>query len=292
MDMQKRFYQPSGEITGRGVMLMLVTAFVAGPICGLLYGYLTRWNPLVFLSIIGNLLFSGALGFAISIAAQKGNIRSPGMAMLFAVIGSFFSIFFNWVAYIHALGGGFQFNPIIVLLAIFGMIAEGVWSFKGTTVKGIPLLLLWIGEAGVFAFFSAFVVNSIFKASIFCEQCGHWLEHKPPRMSQRDYKSFKPFCDEQAKARLEGGDVSPVTGLQRCDTAEPEHYLDLKLSRCLCCNDLNVLNISETKVVGKKKEKKSSEIVDRLLISSKDADAIQAALEAQAEPAPQPAPIG
>jgi len=85
---QSAYYRPSGTMTPAGIALMLGFGTVTALLLGLVYGYLTFYNPFIYISCLATGGFGFAIGYVAWHGGALGKLRSPVAALtLGAVVG-------------------------------------------------------------------------------------------------------------------------------------------------------------------------------------------------------------
>ncbi len=289
------YYVHSGRMSTGGVVGAAIGTLAAGAVFGAIYGIFSHYNPFIYFTIVANMGLAYAIGIAARRHCTKGHLRNPHMALLLGLLAGCIGVYFNWVFFIYAISAYefFTFSPLNLVIIILGMSVEGIWSIGDQTPTGFVLLGIWLGEALLFIGTAAFSAFAKVKEETYCETCGHWLTFDPPRASLTEWPELA--CFEQpaeATRQLEAGDMNPLLVAIAAPASEDCFY-GAKLLQCPQCDQLHLLTIRETRFVGKKREKKERTLVDRLIISRENAEALLETIgtpepEVAAEPAAEP----
>jgi hypothetical protein len=156
-------------------------------------------------------------------------------------------------------------------------------------VHGILLWCVWIVEAGIVLWLAISMTLKMGKALLYCERCQAWCP------SGRRLFSTPPGDNELLKQRLESKDFSYLISLGPEKKPLPSTWYEVYLHSCDQCRDLNTFTVKAVSVqVNKKGQQKKREraLVDKLLLSTKEVQALQSLKEqALAQQAPATTPV-
>lgn len=262
----ERYYRNSGAVPFAGTLLMIVLGMVAGAVLSFGYALLCRYNPLIYLTFLGTLVFGAGVGGAVRIGARTGKVRNRLFVIIVAAAISLISLYLTWVWYIWLLmrqmlpGFPVVFDPVAVGQFIQAIAEDGVWSMRGWEPTGWQLYAIW----GVEALIVTIVGVKIGAGDTipFCEPCNEWtaggeqsllLAYRDPAEVRRD---------------LENERYEILDDLRR-EPADPANALHATIYRCPKCRDSNYLSVVHTVVATNRKgetETSSTPVVTNLRI--------------------------
>lgn len=283
-----KFYRHSGKAPVTGLILIGIAGFVAVPILGLIYGYLLRYIPFIYINIFIVLGYAYAISFVISRVAKFGKVRNM---FLIGLAGFFFGLladYIGWVAWIAAMVGepsyliGFFF-PLDIVAIITEIAKEGAWTLSGITPTGAFLYLIWFVEACIVIGGSTYLSVIALSEIPFCEDSEAWADKKTM------LGTFAPAENPaQFKASVSQGSFAPFNELKPLQAGARQFTL-LEVFECEQCKSFFVLNVKNVVVTVNNKgkaETKLKPVVSNLIVTP----TILASLRRLAE-VPQPAAI-
>jgi len=264
-----KFYRHSNKAPIMGLLLIGIAGFIAVPILGLIYGYLLRYIPFIYINFFIVLGYAYAVSFVISKVAKFGKIRNM---FLVGLAGFFFGLladYIGWVSWIAAMIGdptyliGFFF-PFDVF-AIIGEIAkEGAWSLSGITPTGGFLYFIWFVEACMVVGGTTYLSVIALSETPFCEDSDIWADKKTM------LGAFAPVSNiQQFKAAVTQGSFAPFTELKPSQPGS-RHFTLLETYECEQCKSFFVLNVKNVVVTINNKgkaETKIKPIVSNLIVT-------------------------
>ncbi len=212
-------YKPSNKFNITGFLLIILAVSGAGCLLSAIYLKINQINPIVYLTILLTCGFGALIGLIANLIIKKFKIRNPGMAVLAVLIGALVFTYFKWALYIswdnqntlqegkedyhlteeymisklpyldNSLGDLLK-SPSELMDQIKNVNEEGRWSYSSshsssstkTPVKGIPLTIVWVFEAGILLLLPMIMANSKSKCP-FSETDDEWMsEYKTPFM--------------------------------------------------------------------------------------------------------------
>ncbi len=215
--MENNTYKPSNKFNITGFLLIILAVAGAGCLLSALYLKINQINPIVYLTILLTCGFGALLGLISNLIIHKFKIRNAGMALLAVLIGALIFTYFKWALYdywdykdvmenmkekynvsesdilkiepeFERTLGGVITSPSTLWNDIKQINEEGRWSYSSshsssstkTPVKGIPLTIVWIFEAGILLLIPMLMANSKAKCP-FSETDDEWMtEYKTP----------------------------------------------------------------------------------------------------------------
>lgn len=279
------FYRHSGKAPILGLILMGVAGFVVTPILGLIYGYLLRYIPLIYINFFIVLGYAYAVSFVISKMARIGKVRNM---FLLGLAGLFFGLlaeYIGWVSWIAAMVGDPSYllaflHPLDILHIIKEIAKEGAWSLNGATPTGWQLYLIWFIEACmVIGGITYLTITSLFKIP-FCEESDTWTESKGV------IAAFGTISDESSfKESIKQGNFSKFNELKPALTQN--QFTILELYECPVCKNFHVLNVKKLTTARDRKGKQNNKehtIISNLIINQSTLGSIKRLFEShQAE---------
>lgn len=268
------YYAHSGK-TGTGSALNLArTAILTGLIAGAIYGLVSRYNPFIYVTVLGNLLVGALAGMSICVSAMKNHVRNAWLPALIGTVAGVIGIYVSWVIWLHFMSPEriWIFNPLKIFLMQLLMAQEGMWSLRGITPTGIWLMLIWAVEALLFIGIAGLMAYARMNDVAYCETCRRWLsEQNDPAQAKHEtgpLVEVQPFDD--VKRALEQGDMRPLTQLSAAEEplARPATYLKASVERCLGCGGLNLLTITRQAKGKKQSDDSDKQILQKLKLSN------------------------
>jgi len=264
-----KFYRHSGKAPVLGLLMIGIAGFVAIPILGVIYGYLLRYIPFIYINFFIVLGYAYAISFVISKVAKFGKVRNM---FLIGLAGFFFGVladYIGWVSWIAAMIGkpsyliGF-FYPFDVFAIITEIAKEGAWSISGTTPTGAALYFVWFVEACMVIGGSTYLSVIALSEIPFCEDSDIWADKKTI------LGTFAPVANPaQFKASVSQGSFAPFNELKPLQ-AGARLFTLLEVFECQQCKSFFVLNVKNVVVTINNKgkaETKIKPIVSNLLVT-------------------------
>jgi len=264
-----KFYRHSGKAPVIGLLLIGIAGFVAIPILGLVYGYLLRYIPFIYINCLIVVGYAYAISFVITRVAKYGKVRNM---ILIGLAGLFFGLladYIGWVSWIAALFGdpsyliGFFF-PFQVFGVITEIAKEGAWSLSGTTPTGAVLYFIWFIEACIVIGGSTYLSISALSEIPFCEDSDTWADKKT------FLGAFMPVANaQQFRAAVAQGSFAPFNELKPAQPGSRKFTL-LETYECEQCKSFFVLNVKNVDVTVNRRgkaETKTKPIVSNLVVT-------------------------
>lgn len=276
MSSDGRFYEPSGVVTFRGLLLIVIGGALGAVVLGALYGYAILYIPWIYFAVLLPCLFGAGVGAAVGYGARFGHTRSPGFSGFFGLIFGILAWYCGWVSWIFALSKQqtLVFSPAQILEVMKSIVPQGTWGLSQVNVTGWVLIVLWILEAlatiGI-AMLLAMGMNS----DPYCEQCRKWID-KHGQVYQ-----LQPTTDPEKLKREILSDVSFLRNLKmksKTFLSGTKNYLEAEITQCPFCRVFTLLTLRKVEVLerGKGKENKFSEpVIQNLIIPPEYAQIIQ-----------------
>ncbi|HEY6162208.1 MAG TPA: hypothetical protein VI112_13330, partial [Bacteroidia bacterium] len=186
--------------SGKAPALPLVLALLFIPFSAMLFAWCYVWCvwhiPFVFLNFILTLLFGLFACLPVFFAVKKGNVRNKGLVMALSLLACALMIYAEWAAWCAlvtqhsfrlgidrtSLEGRAGFSWYLMhpqaMIALAYIVADtGLWTLGSTVVSGIPLVMVWLAEAGLTICIGVFAMVDLLKFP-FSESWQKWLEEE------------------------------------------------------------------------------------------------------------------
>ena len=296
------YYRHSGRFSAVGFPLAMVASVLVAVALGAAYAYVDMYNPCVsVLTFIATAGFGLGVGAATAYALRWAKVRNNTLAIVASVVAALVGLYASWVFWVYALlhQSHLSFVPTPLQLAkhpaaLWRMILRinevGVWSIGSShgvgqrhdPVKGVFLWLIWVAEGVVILTTAILVTTRMVGSRPYCEACDRWAA---PAQSVAAARHADPV---ELKRRLEAHDLDYLQQLGPRDPAG-NLWLEAELCSCPTCQSLHTLTMKAVALVGDKKgkvQKKSTIVIDKLLLSGEEADRIKTLPQAWKPPAP------
>ena len=276
------YYRPSGRFSILGLLMMLVLGGASGVALGAAYGFLTFYNPFVYVNFLATVFFGACMGLAAAVGIKHGKVRSRFVATVTGMAVGGVGLYASWVFWTYAFLTSVDQSAWVVdplgLWYVISQVAEvGIWGILDFTPTGLLLYLVWGIEAFLIVGTCA-IVCTIHADEPFCEQCGRWAENV--------YKGLRlgPSRDPDAlRTQLEAGIVTRLGELRPPAMAA---RTDVSLSACPSCQKIGFLTVEPVEISmdrkGNENESKQT-LVQNLVL---EADGLAAARELTKAAAP------
>lgn len=283
------YYKPSGKFSVIGVLVVLGLGGLVGAILALIYGYLTEFNPFIYINILATVALGFGTGMAVAMGVQIGKMRSPAIALLLGLLVGGFTHYVGWVTWTHALLADagkdvWILNPAALIEVIQLLAQKGVWSLKGSTPTGVFLYVVWSIETLIVVGFVAFASYSA-ASETFCESCDVWTENQ-----LTDIPLGMGLPTEEIKSKLESGNFLALKELGAMDGLK---YHTITLAACPSCQMAGFLSLSAVEMKPKKgdeMETNSKVVVEKLCLTASGISEVQRVAQevlSSAEPEPE-----
>lgn len=261
------FYRHSGKFNPGSPILVLLAAVVIGFPLGIAYSYLIKWIPFIYLNFLLTFGYGFAFGFITLLVLKFGKVRNAMIALLSGTAAGLIGLYFSWNGHVHALAGNVPWllTPHQIWIAIKILYTEGSWGIgfgSQEPLTGIPLAIVWLGEASIMVGTSAFISYRAIRDTPFCEQHECWLDE------QKVMDKLDAFINPAHLAAFQNGDISPLEESRpRVPASGVFSRLTLKHSKN--CHDYCTLSIANVSVTpdknGKPREKVEPLMTDLLV---------------------------
>ena len=186
------------------ILLASLAGIVFSLILGYIYAAFTIYMPIVYFNLIALVITGVIISYAVRFLSYVFKIRALINKLIISLILSFFTYYFQWVAYaLLLLTGSFPdfvsylshldlfMHPVFYQL-ISDLYSQGNWTMFGITFKDFALGLVWLFEAGLLFFVP---IKLLYQTTTppFSERYNQWY----PK-----YKLSKKFKSKLSKSQL------------------------------------------------------------------------------------------
>ncbi|TYA84077.1 hypothetical protein [Seonamhaeicola marinus] len=188
------YYKESGIASPLSISLSILSGAIILLFCSFFYSLLIANLSFIYL----NFLIVAAYGFIVCYTSRAFNmifkIRNRKKSIVITIILALLAIYFQWISYIFIISfdeldpallfkeWDFFFNllirPDIFVSTMIDISNVGLWSIgasNGTTLKGVLLWAIWLGEAAIIIYIAV----------------KHYLNFETIPFSEKDNKWFK-----------------------------------------------------------------------------------------------------
>jgi hypothetical protein len=261
-------YRHSGKFNAPGLVLSLVAAAAVGFPLGLVYAYLIRWIPFIYVNFLATLGYGFVFGWMTTRILKSSHVRNTALAALCGLAAGLIALYCEWSAHIHTLfkDAPWFFRPDQIVSGMKLLYAEGSWGMRSSgNVTGIPLAIVWLIEAGIIVGFATLLPWAFVKDTPFCEKSRCWLDE------EKKIDTLETFTDAAQLAALQSGDLMPlVEAKPKADNAAV--FTRLLLKRSARCNSFCTLRVQDVTVSidneGKVKESTEDHTADLIIPAS------------------------
>lgn len=272
VESQPRYYTPSGKIDGKALALVPGLSVLVALVLGAAYGYITRYNPLIYIQFLVTIGFGFGMGLAVAYAGKIGGARSKILLIGAGLLAGLLAEYSGWVFYVLAEGKEFMLGPGSLVSKIKDHAEDGLWQVKNWKPKGGVLYAIW-GLEGIVIVGGTVIVSLRGNTAPYCETCKRWQE-EPVALWP-----FHPIEDQSTFiAALERGDYSPILQLPRA-TPQATAYTRFALLQCPGCEQGHYLTVESVQIEVDKKnntEEKVETVLENLIIDPATFQALEA----------------
>ena len=290
-------YKPSGE-SGNAVVLVPLFAIPLSLVMGIVYAYISVYNPLIgVISFLLPLGFGALFGWGMTKAVSLAKCRNPQVVLLTCSLATVFVLYCVWAFFIYVfldhIGSPVPLTTVFPdAVGIFNTMSQiavnGWYTVKGTTPSGIVLWLFWVCEAGMIAYLAVSLPFNHVKETLFCEDCNVWCAAK------KDLARYVPTSEKAKTERIKSGDLTVLADLKPATVTAPI-YMRLDSQRCGKCSRTSTFQLSQITITtdkhGKPQEK-AKKLTELVILTPESLAKLQEAMVKQASvpPPAQPAP--
>jgi hypothetical protein len=238
-------YRHSGKFAVRGPILAVLSALILWFPLGFAYSYLIKWIPLIYINFLATMGYGFAVGIVTGWILKAGKVRNTAVAMITTFAAGLISLYYAWNAHIHAM---FQGAPVLstpsqLKIGMELLYNTGSWGIghSGNNLTGIPLAIVWIGEALIILGLALLACWGIIADTPYCEETRCWLDQ------ELKISTLQAFTDPAHVAAFKSNDLGPlIEAKPRQPASAAFARVTLKHSpRCQNFFTVRVENISE-----------------------------------------------
>ncbi|MCI0359095.1 MAG: hypothetical protein L0211_11505 [Planctomycetaceae bacterium] len=276
-----RTYQHSGIVPILSAIQSLAAGTTVAIVLGIVYTFSFYYIPYVYLNFLLAMGFGAGVGWVVGWMAYQGRIRNTGVTVALAVVAALVGIYFEWGTTLYALApaaeipeywkeaGLSTYLPHAIVAMMAHLYQEGSWGLTaGQMVKGWPLVMLWLVEAGVIVGLAATTAFAQIANKPFCEACNEWITGETPHFYQGN--GSEPVWTE-----VQNGNFDPLADTEQATGGEPI-YMRIKLHVCETCTQSNYLTI--TRCENTIDDKGNPKLVENDIVTNLDVDDTQVEL--------------
>lgn len=271
MSSTEAFYSHSGKFNPAGLLLMLATGLVVGPLVGVAYGYVVAFNPFVYVNFLATLFAGGLVGIAVGKMSKTGQVRSLKVCAFAGVVAGLGLQYTQWWATLDDYGAEVAITDAGSMWTTMGELAElEPWTLMGISLGATGFSVLWAIEGLLLV--AAPALTAMGEGSTpYCERCGSWAVEAEP------LGPFGHVADVEAlTARIERRDLEPLEAFARPEVTE-DRYSTLTLSACTGCKGLMLATVKNVQIEVEKDgdtKPNESEILTHVLLDAPTYDAL------------------
>lgn len=264
------FYRHSGKFNPLGPLLALVAAVAAGIPAGLLYSYLIKWIPFIYLNFFITLGYGFGFGFLTLMLLKVGKVRNGPVALLCGAAVGLIAWYLAWNGHVHTLAKDVPWllSPGAVWSVAKVLYAHGSWAIGFSShdpLTGIPLGIVWLLEGIMIVGISALTSYASVGSTPYCEQHHCWLDQ------EKTMDKLDVFAHPAHLAAFQVGDIAPLEE-SRPRVPASGKFARLTLKHSPRCDDICTLTIANVEVTtdkdGKPKETTETLMSDLLVPKS------------------------
>jgi hypothetical protein len=284
------YYHPSGKYSPAAIILIPLVTLVMASILGIVYAYLTWYNPIIYLGVIFPLAYAYGVYFCTSWILKITPVRNNVLAFVLFFFGGLIGYVFHalvWLnLYLHqtdqvySLGSGAKalgfvvstVNWNVLITEVFNLdysinylllvIDKGAWTLMGHEIKGLPYRLIWLAEFLIFSVSLAVLCRNEARKP-FCETLGQYLQKKTlPHLIRVPYEL------EQLKYKFEQGEY----GYVMIAPIEPNNRNNHLIIDLYYLDDVNDAYLTVTLVTHVKNKKEEVKLIEYAGIPKIQAD--------------------
>lgn len=265
------YYSHSGRFNPAGLVMMLATGLVVGPLLGVVYGFVVAVNPFVYINFLAT-LFGGALtGMTVGKMAKPGKVRSLGACAFAGAVAGVGFQYTQWWATLEFYDMGVALTrPMAMWTSIGELAGYGPWSLMGIELGNTGFTVLWSIEG--FVLMGAPVLLAMAEGSTpYCERCNTWAVDQEP-LGPFDFVSDV----DTLKARVDRRDHEPLQAFGRPEVTG-DRYSTITLARCTGCLGLMLATVKNIEVEVEKDgdtKLEDTEVLTHIVLDSPTWDAL------------------
>ena len=223
---------------------------------------------------------AGAAGISAGVV-RIGRVPATSIATLVGALLGLICLYVMWLVWVHdifaraGLPPKYSFliqHPGSLYRVICDLNREGTWSYQGERWRGIPLLIVWLAEAGA-------IVGSSVAAAVLATQRGQILCRACNSKCQRirGLRRFAADRQDEFVAAVENRQFDELSDFEpRMHEDDPE--LSLELVCCTKCDQTNVLSVNRVAWTIDNSGRSKVQIrplIERMIITADEAEKLK-----------------
>lgn len=270
------YYRPSKKFSPFGMLAVFLTTAIAGAALSILYLFLVRICPMVYLNFLIAFVFGGFLGFIASRICKLFKIHNQLAVLIGMFLGIIVYTYIKWAFFVNYTFTGSYFNSFFDIVFFPGTVwdaikiinQEGTWTLGSGVqnlgshaVSGIMLWAVWIGEFILLTILNISLALSQVKTP-FIDHENQWAIHEKDRNYVYFYKdllSRKKEIEENYSILLEL--LEPRATINATDDFIRIYYYHSM------DNTENYITIEECQYIARKKKLESKTVMEYLAVS-------------------------
>jgi hypothetical protein len=276
-----------------GVLLTLLGGVAVAVVGAIVYAYAVRYIPFVYITFFCTIAFGALIGFVMGLLARAGRLRNRLVTLVLMLAVTLIAYYFAWLFWVRATlnqipdasripTSALVTSPALLWDIITTLNEAGTWSLRSSSpVSGWFLTLIWFAEAAMIFGLALLTAAGTVSDDMFCETCNRWV----PGGTQ--IRRTVPADPITARQRLEARDFNYMNTLA-ADPEGSQRWWSFNHRRCETCENLQALSLIESAIVTDEKgntSTKTNVIVDKLLLTPQEAQALLALAAAPPPPA-------
>jgi hypothetical protein len=262
------FYSHSGKFGVHGPFLAVIAGGIVAFPLGIIYSYLIKWIPFIYLNAFITLGYGFVFGFMTAWLMKFGKVRNRPVALLTGLAVGLFAWWGSWNGCARALIGSqapWLFTPGQMSRFIKILYEEGSWGIgfsSSGSVTGIMLGIFWIVEGAAIVGVCTLVAYTAIAHTPFCELHDCWLNQK------KTIDKLEAFVRPDHLEAFKAGDIAPLEESKPRIPASGR-FARLTLKHSDSCHDFCTLSIANVTVAPDKKgnmKETEEELMTNLLV--------------------------
>jgi hypothetical protein len=262
------FYSHSGKFGLHGPILALAAGVIVAFPLGIIYSYLIKWIPFIYLNMFITIGYGFAFGLMTGALMKFAKVRNLPVALVTGLAVGLFAWWGSWNGCARALIGSrapWILTPHQMSLFIKVLYQEGSWGIgfsSSAPVTGVLLAIFWLVEGAVIVGLCTFASYLAIARTPFCELHDCWLS------KEKKIDKLDAFVRPEHLEAFKAGDITPL------DQSQPRvpasgRFARLTLKHSDTCHDFCTLSIANVTLAPDKKgnlKEKEEELMTNLLV--------------------------
>jgi len=206
-------YRHSGRFGAHGPALALLAAIPVALLLGVIYGYVIKWIPFIYINALVTAGYGWVFGFGTGLVLKFCKVRHSGITFLTGFIVGLIALYFDWNGHILSLAPKSEdipwvFYPGQIFEIMKVLYEEGTWGFRsGGAVTGITLGIVWFCEAAIIVGLATLIPWTMIGDTPFCEDFQCWLDE------EKKIDTLQPILDPGTLEQLQAGNLSALASV-------------------------------------------------------------------------------